>query len=385
MALSVLLMASSCQKTLDKSAITNNSSLPGNVDGKSNNQNSNKKVGHFNQVNLVANTTGYGATNIDPTLINAWGIAFNGGNVPWVNSQGGHVSELYNGEGQSVGFGRVKIPLPNGADGGNPTGTVFSSSTSDFLISGGPARFIFVGLDGTLSAWNGTLGTKAAVVAAVQQSVFTGLALATNGGSNFLYAANFSLAKINVWSSTWAPDSMSFTDPNLPAGYSPYNIQNIDGMLYVAYAKVGPQGRPLAGVGLGIVNVFQPNGMLVKRFATGGTLNAPWGLTKAPSSFFKGDMDDDDDKDDGPGHGHDDMILVGNFGDGHINAYREDGKFKGLLRGDHDILTIDGLWAISFPPAASTIDHDRLYFAAGPRGEEDGLFGYIISRKDDKD
>jgi uncharacterized protein (TIGR03118 family) len=342
---------------------------------------SEKKIGHFNQVNLTANRPGYGAANIDPTLINAWGIAFNGGNVPWVNAQGGHVSEIYSAEGVPVGIGRVRIPLPNGADGGNPTGIVFNASATDFLIPGGPARFIFVGVDGVLSAWNGSAGTKAIVRQVVPQAAFTGLTLGKIGGNTFLYAANFSARKINVWDRNFQPVNLPFVDPNIPAGYSPYNIENIDGMLYVAYSKVAPDGRSQSGDGLGYVDIFHPNGVLAKRFASGGSLNNPWGIAKAPAGFFGDDHDDDDDKEDGDKT----MILIGNFGNGRINAYRSDGKFKGQLRGDKDPISIDGLWAITFVPAASTINPGRLYFAAGPADERDGLFGYIIARPDHDD
>jgi uncharacterized protein (TIGR03118 family) len=382
-----LFISPGCQKSIDKQGTTADeqaSSVAG--QGKAINQgnsNVNKKVGHFTQVNLVANTAGYGAAKIDPTLINGWGIAFSANGIAWVNSQGGHVSELYDREGNSVGVSRVHIPLPFANEGGNPTGIVFSGSTTDFPISGGPARFIFVGVDGVLSAWNGTLGNHAVKVAFVPQAAFTGLTLATMGNSTFLYAANFAAGRIDVWNSTWQPVSLPFNDPNIPAGYSPYNIENIDGLLYVAYAKVGPDGRTLAGVGLGYVDVYHPNGTLVKRFASGGPLNAPWGIAKAPDSFFKGAAEDEDDSNNG--HGHDAIILIGNFGDGRINAYRADGKFKGQLRGESEPITIDGLWAIKFPPSTSTIDPNRLYFAAGPNHENDGLFGYIIPRLDGDD
>jgi len=372
------LFTAGCQKSIDTPATSAEEQLQGKAKA-SNEKVSNKKIGHFNQVNLVANNNEYGAAHIDPTLINAWGIAFASNGTPWVNSQGGHVSEVYTSEGAPTPLGRVNIPLPVPPTGGNPTGIVFNASNTAFIIPGSSAaRFIFVGVDGVLSAWNGAQGTTAKRIVAVPESAFTGLTTGAVGTDTFLYAANFRAGKINVWNKSFGPVStMSFTDLGLPAGYSPYNIQNIDGLLYVAYAKVGPTGRSQAGLGLGYVDVFNTNGSFLKRFASGGTLNSPWGLTQAPASFFGNDEDDDDDK--GP------MILVGNFGDGRINAYTTSGKFKGQLRGNHghDIIAIEGLWAIRFPPSTSTIDPNRLYFAAGPDDEADGLFGYLIARPDD--
>ena len=333
-----------------------------------------KILKNFTQVNLVANTTGYGSARIDPTLINAWGIVFNASGAPWVTSQGGHVADVYNSEGAQA-LPAVNIPSPGNLNGGgNPTGIVTNTNTAEFIIPSGNsatptgARFIFVGLDGVVSAWNGTWGTHAFLkLDKSATSAYTGLAIANNGGSNFLYAANFRTGKINVWNNTWAPVTMSFTDPDLPQGYSPFNIQNIDNKLYVLYAKVASSGKNDPGVGKGFVDVYNPDGSFVKRFASEGPLNSPWGIALAPTSLFSDDEDEDQQ-----------YILVGNFGDGHINAYRvKDGKLKGTLGSSKNPLTIEGLWAISFPPTTSSIDPHRLYFAAGPHQEEHGLFGYI--------
>ena len=189
--------------------------------------------------------------------------------------------------------------------------------------------------------------------------------------------------KIAVWNASFESVTMSFKDPNLPAGYAPFNIQNIEGWLYVAYAKVGPEGDEEHGAGLGFVSVFNTDGSFVKRFASQGTLNAPWGLTKAPASFFE------DIRECGLGNGSgygnhtspQPAILVGSLGDGHINAYNLDGNFLGQLKSGNDIITIPGLWALSFPPKAATaVDPNRLYFTAGPEDEKDGLFGYITKQ-----
>ena len=357
-----------------------------------------KALKNFAQVNLVANNNEYGAAHIDPALLNAWGLAFSSGGTPWVNSTGGHVSAVYDKEGAPVpARPAVNIPSPGGATGGSPTGIVFSASTTDFkLANGQPARFIFVGVDGVLSAWNG--GNNALLVHNNSAtSAYTGLALAMNAGANYLYAANFRAGKIDVWDNNFAPVSMQFKDNHIPNGYSPFNIQAIGGWLYVMYAKVGPDGRDQKGIGNGFVDIYKTDGSLAKRFAQKGSLNSPWGVALAPASFFMDTDNDQADKNGNSGHGSgnsgsgsgisikgpDDqnIILVGNFGDGRINAFRENGDFIGQLRSHGHDIVINGLWTLSFPPAtATTIDPNRLYFTAGPDNEEDGLFGYLIKQ-----
>lgn len=360
--LMVLLVAPGCKKLLDE--------FPDFEDKKP------KLIGNFRQVNLVANTSGYGAATIDPVLINGWGIAFSPGGTPWVASQGGHVSTIYNSEGVIQSISPVAIPSPGGPTGGNPTGVVFNGSNTDFILSNGQAaRFIFAGLDGVISGWNAALATaKTALLAKfVPGAVYTGLALANDGGQAFLYAANFAARRIDVFDRTFnSVMDKPFNDPFLPAGYSPFNITLIGENLYVMYAKVGPDGRDEKGVGNGIVDVYSTAGKLLKRFASRGKLNSPWGAARVPAGFF-------DNNSDGP---DENAILIGNFGDGRINAYGADGTFLGQLRWkDDDPIEIEGLWEIRFPPTtATTIDPNRLYFAAGPDEEEDGLFGYLIKK-----
>jgi uncharacterized protein (TIGR03118 family) len=324
---------------------------------------------NFDQVNLVGDNNEYSPARIDPTLVNAWGIAWNPAGIPWINSEDGHVSEVYTAEGAQVRPG-VNIPSPTAATGGLPTGIVFSGSATNFLLPAPnslPARFIFVGVDGVISAWNPTAGNNAVMIMDNSAtSAYTGLAIATNAGSQYLYAANFRTGHIDVFNNSFTTVSMPFTDPNLPAGYSPFNIQEVGGMLYVTYAKVGANGRSVAGMGLGYVDIYTTAGALVDRFVSGGQLNAPWGVAKAPASFFGDDGEATD------------IILIGNFGNGRINAYKSDGKFYGELWSHDEPIEIEGLWAISFPPATATsVDPSRLYFAAGPDDEEHGLFGYI--------
>ena len=325
--------------------------------------------GNFNQMNLVANNDEYKAITVDPLLVNAWGLAFSSGGTPWVSNQGSGTSTIYNSEGVIQAISPVTIPSPGGNTGGNPTGVVFNGSNTDFILSNGQAaRFIFVGVDGIISGWNGAAGKAALLIKNNSAtSAYTGLALAKSADNSFLYAANFRTGKIDVFNRTFERvNNKPFLDPYLPAGYAPFNIQAIGDNLYVTYAKAGPNGEDEKGVGNGYVNVFNINGVLLKRFASRGQLNSPWGVASAPASFFGSDGQN--------------AILIGNFGDGRINAYSWDGEFLGQIRMNGKPLVIDGLWSLSFAPSTSTIDKNRLYFTAGPDDEKDGLFGYLIKK-----
>jgi len=358
----VFLLVISCQKSIDRTPTGNEAGVAGKDP---------KSLKDFEQVNLVANNDEYGAAHVDPTFLNAWGIAFNGnGAVAWVNAQEGHYSGLYNQEGvQNAGRPFVNIPSPVSPTGGNPTGIVLANIAGQFTIPPGPnttsttpaaATFIFVGIDGVLSAWNGTYTNNAYRVFANAGSAYTGLAIGSNAGNNYIYLANFASGQIEVYDKNWAPVSMPFTDPDLPAGYAPFNIQKVGGWLYVMYAKVDPEEHEEeVGPGNGYVDIYNTDGSLVKRFVSRGQLNAPWGVAQAPAGFLGADSQP--------------AILVGNFGDGHINIYSMDGDFLGQMRAHGNPVVIEGLWAIMFPPGRT----DRLYFAAGPEDEQDGLFGYI--------
>jgi uncharacterized protein (TIGR03118 family) len=352
----------SCQKTIQPADKSSQPSVAGKDP---------KSLKDFVQVNLVGSNDEYNPARIDPTISNAWGIAFNGptGSIAWVNTLNSHRSNLLNTEGiANAGRPFVGIPSPTGAANGLPTGIVFANISGQFLLPPGPnttsttpapAIFIFVGVDGVLSAWNGTY-TNAFRVFAHGFSAYTGLAIGNSAGNNFIYLANFASGHIEVYNKDWNSVSMSFTDPDLPAGYSPFNIQNVGGLLYVMYAKVNPEEHEEeAGPGLGFVDIYNTNGALVKRFVSKGQLNAPWGVAQVPAGFF----------------GSDDAqsaILIGNFGDGHINAYSTDGEFLGQLRQSGNPIEIEGLWAIVYHTPTG-----RLFFAAGPDDEEQGLFGYI--------
>lgn len=328
---------------------------------------------NFNQVNLVSNNDEYHAAHVDPHLLDAWGLTFSSGGIAWISSNGGHVSNVYDKDGNMLAARpEVAIPSDTGATGGMPTGTVVNSdpNTADFVLSNGTAgRFFFVGQDGVLSGWNPAAGNFALKIKTTEKAGYTGLTMAQNSAGEYhLYAANFTSGKIEVWDKGFNAVNLPFTDPGLPSGYAPFNIQAVGGSLYVMYAKVGPTGDEEHGVGLGYVDVYNANGILQNRFASTGKLNAPWGVAWAPDSFFT-----DDDGNPTP------AILVGNFGDGYINVFDLKGKSMGQLRGpEGKPMQIQGLWSLMFPPAtATTVDPNRLYFTAGPNDEMDGLFGYI--------
>jgi uncharacterized protein (TIGR03118 family) len=339
----------------------------------------------FQQVNLVANNSAYSPALVDPTLLNAWGLAWAPTGIAWVNSMSGHVSELYTGDGAIV-RSPIGIPSPGDTVGGLPTGVVFVGGDGFTLANNQGANFLFVGVDGVVSGWNGAAGNNAFSIANNSAtSSYTGLAIAANAGLHYIYAANFETGKIDVWDTTFTAVQMSFSDPLLPSGFAPFNIQAVGSWLYVEYAKVGANGRDQAGSGLGFVDIFNTDGSFVKRFASGGALNAPWGVVQTPAGFLNdNDMGDDNhggnDSKNG-GKGSDDnspFILVGNFGDGHINVFGLDGSYFGQLQNHNKkTIVIDGLWALSFAPTTSTIDPSRLYFTAGPNAEADGVFGYL--------
>jgi uncharacterized protein (TIGR03118 family) len=343
---------------------------------------------NFKQVNLVANSAEYNPVTIDPTLLNAFGIAWSPNGIAWVNSVGGHVSELYSSEGAIV---RTPVNIPSPADtiGGFPCGIVFSGGKGFNLINGASA-FLFTGFDGVLSGWNGASGNNAKLLKASAGNSYTGLAIAASGGHNFIYGANFGAKRIDVWDTAFHRIPMSFSDTRLPDAYSPYNIQAVGEFLFVMYAELSTSGsnagHAIAGAGKGYVSIFKTDGSFVKRFASGSSLNIPWGITAAPGSFLEiKDMGADAKENAGSNdnninrNANDPVILVGNFGDGNINVFSEDGNYLGKLQSHNQSVKIDGLWALSFAPSsATTIDPKRLYFTAGPSQEADGLFGYLI-------
>jgi uncharacterized protein (TIGR03118 family) len=299
----------------------------------------------YEVTNLVSDAAEYNPNIIDSNLVNAWGIALSPTGVFWISAADKKLSVIYNDEGMTL---RPPVTMD-----GFPTGQVFNSSTG-FLVGTAPARFIFVTEDGKITAWRNPLLIAPTIIDdSGEGASYTGAELAMNDGEALLYVANVAGGEIEVYDSEWAElEDFGFEDPSLPAGASPFNIQLVNGQLYVTYVMPGG----------GLVNVFNTNGDFVRRFATGGTLNAPWGITNTPPDFGLGQA-----------------IIVGNFGDGRINVYNKNGQFKGQLADEEgDPITIDGLWDLVFKPGAfdGTSEVD-LYFTAGPDNEEHGIFGEI--------
>jgi uncharacterized protein (TIGR03118 family) len=314
---------------------------------------------------LVSDQPGV-APILDPNLVNAWGIALSPTSAFWVSSEGQDLSVLYRGDvsGQPLSKVPLEVAIPDGA----PTGQVFNG-TSDFVLSNGSrALFIFASETGNVTAWNAAAGTSALTeFSATDGAIYTGIALANNGIGNFLYLADFANGQIDMLDTNFDQTTLagSFTDPNLPADYAPFNVAAIDGKLYVSYALRDEEGEEVPGAGLGIVNVFDTNGNFVQRLITGGKLNAPWAMVLAPESF--GDYSGD--------------LLVGNFGDGRINAYDvATGALQGTLsEAPGKPIEIDGLWGLVFGNGAIAGTKTTLYYAAGPDDETHGLFGKITA------
>ena len=317
----------------------------------------------FDQINLVTNDqTANPAQITDPNLVNAWGISFSSNSPFWVSNNGKGLVTLYNVNPNTNATSIVGLVVTIPGDG-NPTGQVFNANTSAFNDD----RFLFVSEDGTISGWRPALGTNAETLqVGSPANVYKGTTEATINGHSYLYAANFRAGTIDVLKGDpGAPNLTSnFTDPNIPSGYAPFNIQKLGDKLYVTYALQDANKRDdAAGPGHGFVNVFDTNGNFLGRVGTAGTLNSPWGLAIAPMSFgkFAGDL------------------LVGNFGDGRINAFdlSSNAFVEQLLGLNSSELTIDGLWGLTVGNDGNAGSSSKLYFSAGPNDEVNGLFGVI--------
>ena len=326
---------------------------------------------------LVSDILGF-ADNYDPNLTNPWGISFSATSPFWISDNRTGVATLYNGSGQPFPVGSpliITVPPPAGGSSPSaPTGQVYNGGSGFEVAPGQPARFIFATEDGTISGWNPTANPTNAILKVDNSAsaVYKGLAIGNNGTGDFLYATNFNAGKIDVFDSSFTPTTLagSFTDPTMPSGFAPFNIQNLLGNLYVTYAKQNAAGHDdVPGPGNGFVDVFDLNGNLVRRLISNGALNSPWGLALAPSNF--GDFGN--------------ALLVGNFGDGLINAFDPGtGAFLGQIQDDKcNPIVIEGLWGLKFGNGGNGGDPDTLYFTAGIPGpppgavEDHGLFGSI--------
>jgi len=323
--------------------------------------------GTYTVHNLSSNVPGL-AAHTDPDLQNGWGLTMPATGPWWVADNGTGKTTLYSADGTKQG---LVVEIVNGA----PTGTV-NNTTTAFVVTAngksGPARFIFSSESGTISGWNPAVeGTHTVVGARNPDAVYKGLAIATTPSGPQLYATDFAGGKVDVFNSSFGTGVATggFVDPSLPPGYAPFGIQNVNGMLVVTFAKQEAGSDDEAHhQGFGVVDIFDTNGTLVSRVATHGQLNAPWGIALAPANFgeFSGDL------------------LIGNFGDGQINAYAQqpDGSWEragGLRDSSGRQISIDGLWAIGFGNGGTAGPTTTLYFAAGPNDEADGLYGSVTA------
>jgi uncharacterized protein (TIGR03118 family) len=314
----------------------------------------------YKQTNLVANQAGV-ANHTDAQLSNPWGISFVPGNPFWIANNNGGTSTLYDAQGNKQ---TLVVGIPGASvspcSPGCPTGTVANTST-DF--KGG--LFLFDSEDGIVTSWNGAGDATIVVDNSPVNAVYKGLALVTNSGGNFLLAANFRSGAIDVFDRNFQPATLTggtFTDPGLPAGYAPHGVHVINNVVFVTYAvQDAPKHDPVPGAGMGLVDLFQTDGKFMRRMATGGTLNAPWGVVQASASFgmFSNDL------------------LVGNFGDGTINAFDTTGNFLGQLNDSNNkVIANAGLWDMVFG-AGGTGDPNTLYLTAGGASQTSGLFATL--------
>jgi uncharacterized protein (TIGR03118 family) len=330
----------------------------------------------FEQTNLVSDIPGM-AAHTDANLANPWGIDWGGSSPFWISNNKSGTSTLYSGSGVAFPVGKplvVTIPGPGGpSTTGAPTGVVFSGS-AHFIpdAAGKTSVFLFATEDGTIAGWGqNTTSAVLRVNNSASGAVYKGLAISSDANTSLLYAANFNSGHVDTFNSSFAPTTLtgSFADPNIPSGFAPFNIENIDGQLLVTYAKQdAAKHDDVSGVGNGFIDIFNTNGTLSKRLVSADPhLNSPWGMAIAPASFkeFAGDL------------------LVGNFGDGKINAFDpKTGKFVGQLMGKNGPIQIDGLWGLKLGNGGNAGNTDTLFFTAGIPGlggnvEDHGLFGSL--------
>jgi uncharacterized protein (TIGR03118 family) len=311
------------------------------------------------------------STATDSSLVNGWGLAALPGSPWWVADNATNVATLYNAAGTK---NSLTVQVANA-----PTGEVANDAGTGFVVTkqtptgpvSGSSRFIFATEEGTILGWSPTVDGTHAIVAVPNTTgaIYKGLAIAPNR----LYATDFHNARVDVFDSSFQPVTSpgAFTDANVPSGYAPFGIQNVNGTIVVTYAKQDPDAEDeVAHQGFGFVDAYDTSGNLIGRIAEHGQLNAPWGIAMAPATGFGAFSGD---------------LLIGNFGDGEISAYElQDGTWElvGQLRtSDHKILSIDGLWALEFGRGALANNGptNTLFFTAGPNDETAGLFGKITA------
>jgi uncharacterized protein (TIGR03118 family) len=317
--------------------------------------------------NLVADQTGI-ADHTDANLINPWGNGFSAGSPFWVGNNGTGTSTLYDGTGTATAL-VVQIPAAGGGANGPVTGVLVNSVTTAFLLAPGKqSQFMFCSEDGVISGWNSTVDATHAQILldnSKTNAVYKGCAIGGTATAPLLYVANFNSGKVEVYDANMKAvvTAGAFTNPAVPAGFAPFNVQVMGGKAYVAYAKPDAQKHDdVAGVGNGFVSVYDLSGTLLQSLVAGGNLNSPWGMAIAPATF--GDFGG--------------ALIVGNFGDGMMNAYNlTTGARMGTLSDLHATpLVIPGLWSLNFGNGSRS-DAGTLYFTSGPGQEMHGLLGSI--------
>jgi uncharacterized protein (TIGR03118 family) len=323
------------------------------------------------QHNLIADTPG-NADVTDPNLVNPWGISETATSPFWISDNGTGLATVYSTSVTStISIASLKPAIPPGASDSSskfgPVSGQVANSTTVFVVGTAKASFLFCTEDGTISGWNGGTAATIKVDNSSKGAVYKGMSLGGNATAPQLYVANFHAGTVEVYDGNFAPVTLAgtaFTDPQIPSGFAPFNIVNFNSSLYVAYAKQGPGAMDDApGPGNGYVDIFDMSGNLKTRLIAGGSLNSPWGMAIAPANFgvFAN------------------MLLVGNFGDGHVNVYDPAlGTSLGALQNPSGAaIAISGLWALQVGNGKSGGDANAVYFTAGPGGETHGLFGSL--------
>ena len=319
----------------------------------------------YRQANLVSDQPGVALLQ-DTNLVNAWGVSFSPTSPFWASDNGTGKSTLYAVTNDASGSPQVtKLGLVVSIPGeGNPTGQVFNNTTN---FHADP--FIFVSEDGIISGWRNALGTSAEILASRPTAVYKGVTLVAAPGGPVLLTANFSEGTVDAYDGDLNLIGQP-SDSHAPAGYAPFNVQSIEGMIIVTFAKQDADKKDdVRGPGHGLIDVLDLQTQTFHRLVTGSdaggrlrAIDSPWGVALAPGTFGE----------------HSDELLVGNFGSGTIMAFSEHGRFEGFLENrPGKPVVIEGLWALAFGNGGRGGVPGTLYFTAGPDGESHGLFGIL--------
>jgi uncharacterized protein (TIGR03118 family) len=324
----------------------------------------------YMQHNLVSDLPGM-ADHTDANLVNAWGLTHPPTGPWWVNANGTGLSSLFDGTGAAFPVAQplvVTIPGPAAGASSAPTGIAFNATTDFQITPNNAARFLFATEDGTIAGWNPAANPTNAVIKVNNSpsAVYKGIALGQINFQNVLFVANFRSGAVEAYDPNFNFINLqpgAFVDSEVPPGFAPFNVQNVNGDLFVTFAKQdAAKHDDVAGPGLGYVDEFTPEGALVRRFEHGRWLDSPWGVTTAPADFGKLSG----------------RVLVGNFGSGQIASFSPSGEFQGMMRGRRGKpITIDGLWGLGFGNNATAGPANVLFFTAGIQDEAHGLFGTL--------